>query len=340
MTQDASVIVTKGLTIGYRRGKRDASIVARDLDLSLEAGQLVCLLGTNGVGKSTLIRALAGLEDPLAGRIDLLGTDSRFLSRKQWARLASVVLTDNVPVGLLTVYALVALGRHPHTKWSGRLSPEDRSKIEWAIGAVGIEALANRRVEELSDGERQKAMIARALAQDASALLLDEPTAFVDLPRRVELMRLLRDLATREGLAVLLSSHDLDLSLSCADRLWLMQSDGSIVSGVPEALALKGQLQSAFASDSLDWDEEGGGFRMRGSLGREARLTGSGEALLWTRRMLARLGFTATDDVDASFEIRIEESGSVTRWIARLESLERRFKTLDELSEWLRLIEI
>lgn len=339
MSQGAPVIATKGLTVGYRQGKGESTIVARDLDLVLEAGQMVCLLGKNGTGKSTLIRALAGLEEPISGRIDLIGTDSRFLSRKERARLASVVLTDNAPVGLLTVYSLVALGRHPHTKWSGRLTHADRQKIDWALEAVGLSDLGERQVGELSDGERQKAMIARALAQDASALLLDEPTAFVDLPRRVELMQLLRELATREGLAVLLSSHDLDLCLRCADRLWLMKAGGSVLDGVPESLAMKGKVGEAFESDALDWDDESGGFRIRQSTDRLARVDGDGEELLWTKRMLARLGYSVSRDEGDSLDIRIENRESALRWRARAEGLDRRFKTLDELAEWLRLID-
>ncbi|OUW15415.1 MAG: hypothetical protein CBD18_09035 [Opitutales bacterium TMED158] len=329
----------KGLTIGYRQGNAEPSIVARDLSIALRAGELVCLLGPNGAGKSTLIRTLAGLENPLSGCIHISGTDTKSIPRGERARLASVVLTDSISVGLLSVYSLVALGRHPHTKWSGGLTARDRSRIDWALNAVGIEQLADRYVEELSDGERQKAMIARALAQDAKALLLDEPTAFVDMPRRVELMRLLSDLASKECLAVLLSSHDLELSIRCADRLWLMKADGSLFDGVPESMALNGKLRAAFESDALDWDVAEGGFRMRRASNRRIRALGEGEASLWTRRMLARLGYSVTESPEDSLEIRIEGEGSTANWVARDGSDERRFKTLDEVADWVRLLQ-
>lgn len=338
MRTEASLLETERLSIGYRlKGGRE-SLVARTLSLELKRGELVCLLGPNGVGKSTLIRTLAGLDEPLSGRIDLDGQDVRSLSPRQRARMVSVVLTENVAVGMLSAYALVALGRHPHTRWTGNLLAEDRERIEWALRAVGAEDLADRQVGELSDGERQKVMIARALAQDASVLLLDEPTAFVDLPRRVELMRILSDLAHRDGIAVLLSSHDLELALRCADKLWLMGAGGAIQVGSPEGLALNGQIAAVFASDSLDWDSEQGNFRLHREAKFSARVFGEGEAALWTRRALSRIGFGFSEADGPSLEVRIIRNEGKISWRVRAGDRARDCPSLDALIEWVQRI--
>ena len=335
MSEELGALSTKQLSIGYRlKGGREA-VVASRLSLELKRGELVCLLGPNGVGKSTLIRTLAGMDEPLSGRLDLDGVDVRVLTPRQRARMVSVVLTENVPVGMLSAYALVALGRHPHTRWTGNLSVTDRERIGWALRAVGAEALSDRQVGELSDGERQKIMIARALAQDASILLLDEPTAFVDLPRRVELMRILTDLAHREGIAVLLSSHDLELSLRCADKLWLMGAEGTILEGSPEGLALSGQIAAAFASDALDWDSEQGNFRLHRDSVFSARVEGEGEAALWTRRALSRIGFGISEAEHPRLEVSIAQNGEIVEWQAAMDGRVCECASMENLIAWI-----
>ncbi|MBO9343739.1 MAG: ABC transporter ATP-binding protein, partial [Roseiflexus sp.] len=235
-----AILATEHLSIGYapRRGPR--RIVASNLNLTLHAGEVVCLLGPNGVGKSTLLRTLVGMQPPLDGRVWLDGVDLSTLSAREIARRVSVVLTERVEVGQLTVYALVALGRHPHTDWTGRLTPHDEAIVRQALEAVNAVNLAGRLVHELSDGERQRVMVARALAQEPLVVVLDEPTAFLDLPRRVEIMRLLRRLAHETQRAMILSTHDLDLALRSADLLWLMAPGGGVHAGAPEDLVLGG----------------------------------------------------------------------------------------------------
>ena len=190
----ATILQTCDLCIGYAPKRRPRIAVAADLGVELLKGELVCLLGPNGAGKSTLMRTLAGLQKPLSGEVLLEGRDLHGLSESERARLLGLVLTERVDVGNLSAYALVALGRYPYTGWDGRLSAADEEVVRWAIDAVGARDLAGRSVGELSDGERQKVMIARALAQEPAVLLLDEPTAFLDLPRRVEIVQLLRRL--------------------------------------------------------------------------------------------------------------------------------------------------
>ncbi|MEZ5584175.1 MAG: ABC transporter ATP-binding protein [Candidatus Competibacteraceae bacterium] len=283
------VLETRDLAIGYRVPTQRR--VAENIAVQLWPGELVCLLGPNGAGKSTLLRTLARMQRPLAGQVRLLGEDMAHLKPRDLARRLSVVLTERVEVSRLTVAALVALGRYPHTEWSGRLSAADEKIVHWALRTVGILELAHRAVTELSDGERQKAMLARALAQEPTVLILDEPTAFLDLPRRVVIMNTLRRLAREGDYAILLSTHDLELALRCADRIWLLPLQGALQIGAPEDLVLNGALQSAFQSEGVEFDPYTGSFKLsQPTVGRVA-LSGEGLPRRWTERALERAGF-------------------------------------------------
>jgi iron complex transport system ATP-binding protein len=326
------ILSAKELSIGYDHGDSDRCI-ARGLDLSLKAGEFVCLLGPNGTGKSTLIRSLSGMQAPLAGEILISGSDFHSIPPRQRARLVSVVLTETLPMGMMDAYAMVALGRHPYSGWFGALAPEDHARIEWALGAVGARDLARRQVGELSDGERQKISIARALAQETKVMLLDEPTAFLDLPRRVELMRILRDLAHSKGLALLLSTHDLDLALRFADRLWVLNHQGELIQGYPEAIAMSGDFARVFESENLDWDPTIGSFRAHPMPCLLAKVEGDGVAALWTKRALERLGFGLTEVADeAAFTVTIEREH---QWRVFRSDEEYLFHSIAETIEWI-----
>ena len=241
-----SALETHALTIGYAPPRRAPKAVARGLDLAVSRGDFVCLLGPNGAGKSTLLRTLAGLQKPLAGTVILEGRDLYGMTSQERARNVAVVLTDRISPGLLTGWGLVALGRTPHTGFLGTLSPADERAVQEAVEAVGATALADRPVVELSDGERQKLMIARALAQETPLILLDEPTAFLDAARRVEILTLLRDLAHDVGRAVIVSTHEVHLALELADSLWLMDGRAGFAAGPPSTLLSNGSFQAAF----------------------------------------------------------------------------------------------
>lgn len=241
------------LTIGYP-AKGAPIVLAKQLSLELRPAQFTCLLGPNGAGKTTLLRTLSGSLPPLAGSIHLQGQQLTDISPRERARRLSIVRTGATPPGRMDARAYVALGRHPYSGWLGRLNAKDHATIEWALDAVGATHLTNHPVNELSDGERQKITIARALAQEAGVLLLDEPTAHLDLPNRIEIMTRLRRLSREKNLAVLLSTHDLDLALEHADQLWLLQTDGSLREGEPKALARSGAIAETFAHQSLRWD--------------------------------------------------------------------------------------
>ncbi len=248
------------LTTGYRSGK-ECKPITPDINATLRAGELTCLLGPNGAGKSTLLKTLATFIPPLSGSITLGGEPLSDLPPARRAKLLGVVLTDRIDAENMTVRQLVAMGRAPYTGFWGNLSDEDNEAVEEALSLVGINDLAERTVATLSDGERQKAMTAKALAQQTPVILLDEPTAFLDFPSKVETMLLLRRLASERGLAVLISTHDVEITLQTADRLWLMPSrkgglpsGKGLIDGTPAALSEDGSIAALFNSAGLVYD--------------------------------------------------------------------------------------
>lgn len=294
----AAPLVSSELHVGYPLRPS----VLGPLDLSLKAGQLTCLLGPNGTGKTTLLRTLSGVLPARSGRVAIDGTDLSELSPRRRAQLVAVVLTDRVNVGMLDVRTLVSLGRQPHTDWRGRLSARDSRVVDEAISAAGVDDLATRNIAELSDGERQRVMLARALAQEPRLLILDEITAFLDLPRRLQVMRLLRDLARRRGISVLVSTHDLDLALRLANEVWLASSSGELHQGAPEELVLRGNFGRVFASEALRFDAAQGTFRVDRPSGPRAAVQGDDLTAKWIRRALERLGY---QDVDWSADVDV-----------------------------------
>lgn len=297
--------------IGYGgRGKGGRAIVADSLQLKLGRGELVGLLGPNGSGKSTLIRTLARMHPPLEGKIKLYGEDISRLNLKEVAKRISTVLTDRISIGNLMVYSLIAFGRSPYTGMLGRLSEEDREVVDWAIEATGLQDFVDRDISKLSDGERQKVMIARALAQDTPVILLDEPTAHLDLPNRVEIIRLLRKLAHETQKAILMSTHELDLALKASDEIWLMNMKKGIATGVPEDLVLDGTFEAVFDRDSFDFDRETGSFRIHESPDKAISLSGDKVPVYWTARALEREGFEVNETGDKGRILALEQDGS------------------------------
>ena len=243
------------VTTGYR-SKSKVSFSSKALNASLYGGQLTCLLGTNGVGKSTLIRTLAGFQKPLDGSISLFGKPLDDFSPTELSHHLGVVLTDKVPAGGLTAFELVSMGRIPYTGFWGNLSSHDRKIVSDSIRKVGMQGFEQRRLCNLSDGERQKLMIAKALAQQTDVILLDEPIAFLDFPSKIELLQLLRSLAHESGKSILLSTHDLDLALQAADCLWLLLNNGSLLQGTPHDLAKNGALDFFFSPLGIKFNRD------------------------------------------------------------------------------------
>lgn len=242
------------LAIGYRKGKT-VHIVREGLTCALRAGELTCLLGANGQGKTTLLRTLTALQPPLSGEILLQGNPLANYTPKELARSIGIVLTEKTQAGALTVSDLVALGRQPHTGFFGRLRERDRQLVAEAMARVGIAHKAASYVAELSDGERQKAMIAKVLVQECPLICLDEPTAFLDTPSRIDIMIQLKRLAHQQGKAVLLSTHDTDLALALADSLWMLTPYG-LVCGETDELVRAGKVARLFSADNVAFDAQ------------------------------------------------------------------------------------
>lgn len=333
-----AVLAARGLAVGY--GRHRPLAVLENVDLEARPGELIALLGRNGAGKSTLLRTLAGLQRPLAGRVEIDGEPLSRLSPGEVARRLSVVLTDRIDAAQLAAGDIVGLGRAPHAGFTGRLSDEDAAVVERSFSAVSAAHLADRKMDSLSDGERQRIMIARALAQEPRVMLLDEPTAFLDAPARIETARLLRNLAHGGGLATIIATHDFDSALRHSDRIWLLGPDRAIAAAAPEDLALNGRLAAAFGGGPLEFDPSTmtfepapGGARALPAAVSAAGGPEDGRAAALARLALRRAGCEQADWRDAPLRVRIEETDDGVKWNARGPgNLSARGRSLGDLS--------
>ena len=314
----------QNLSVGYELANR-RNVLFENLNLSLTAGQLVCFMGPNGSGKSTLIRTLAGLHAPLSGNIK---TSDR--SPGINPESIAVVLTDKIQSVNLTAYEVVAFGRYPYLGWRVNFSWEDEEQIDRAIKQINIDHLRDKKLYELSDGQLQMVMIARALAQDTPVLLLDEPTAHLDLNNRVEIMKFLRQLSRSTNKAILISTHELDLALQTADLIWLTGNQKNILTGIPEDLVLRGAFDEIFKFKGFDLKT--GKVQHGISRSERVQVTGSGYELLWTKNALERNGFEVTHE-PSLISIVIEKPGDSIEW--RLSRGGEKFvsKSLSEIIE-------
>lgn len=255
------VLTTNNLSIGYGSKKGDKEI-ANNINIELQKGELVCLVGRNGIGKSTLLRTLSKMQPRLGGEILLENKNIDEYSRIDLAKIISLVLTERIPSSNLTVHELIALGRQPYTNWIGTLLQEDLDHIKEAINQSHLTELINDRCDKLSDGQLQRAMICRALAQNTHLIILDEPTAHLDVQHKIETFRLLKKLAHELNRAILISSHEIQLATQIADSLWLMTEE-NIISGKPSELIESDQINLLFDSKSIYFDKESRQFIMQ-----------------------------------------------------------------------------
>lgn len=297
-TQGKAAIRIENLAIGYP-GKGEAKVVVKDICADIYSGELTCLLGANGVGKSTLLRTLSAFQPKLGGNIYIHDKEVESYTDKQLARVISVVLTEKCDIRNMSVTELIGLGRSPYTGFWGTLTAEDKRVMERSIGLVGISHLAHRMVHTLSDGERQKVMIAKALAQETPVIYLDEPTAFLDFPSKVEMMQLLHQLSRQTDKTIFLSTHDLELALQIADKVWLMDRTNGVTIGTPEDLALNGSLSGFFARKGIVFDMETGLFRVENEYTSQIRLAGHGQRYAMVRKALQRNGILANRQVES-----------------------------------------
>lgn len=334
-----AIISAKNISIGYHKTKhRNETSLYNGLSFDLYKGELACLLGANGAGKSTLLRTVSASQPALGGDILYNGKDIVEYSEKELSQFLGLVLTDKTSTGGLLVRELVELGRYPYTGFFGQLDTEDKKIVEKAMRDVHILHKANSYVAELSDGERQKAMIAKALAQECPVVLLDEPTAFLDIESRIEIMNLLQNLAMYQDKTILLSTHDIDLALLLADRLWLLAKDKGLKCGVTEDIVLSGALDKFFKGENIVFNRDTGNFLPNRKSDRRVYIEIEREAYHqlyhWLNNILERHGFSiAENQEDSMFSIKLDAPESIKIIINETIS---ELRTFEELAEWLR----
>jgi len=320
---------TRNLSVGYRR-----RTILGNLNLTATEGELVALIGRNGLGKSTLLRTIARLQPVISGDVLVSDKPLQQYSRNELAGLLSIVSTEPVGVSHLTVRQLVSFGRFPHTNWIGKMTGKDALLVEEAMQSVGIDSLGNKNLHEISDGERQRAMIARTLAQDTGLILLDEPTAFLDMPNRYEVVHLLHQLTRTKRKTILFSTHDLNIAIHQADKLWLI-IEGALHEGAPEDMVLNRQFARLFEGTKLHFDDSKGEFIIRHREMQPIKLAGEGKIFFWTKKALERLGFAVLKEENKHHaDITINEKVS-NLWTCNLQGKQIQFASIYELSKYL-----
>ena len=283
------------LSTGYYN-KKNTSVITRHINASLYSRELNCLLEPNGAGKSTLLKTLTAFLPPLKGEILIQNKELKSYSEADLAKVIGVVLTERLHINNMSVDELVGMGRSPYTGFWGHMSAYDKQVVDESIALVGIEGLRGRMMQRLSDGERQKVMIAKALAQETPVIFLDEPTAFLDYPSKVEIMQLLQRLSREKEKTVFLSTHDLELALQIADKVWLLDKPNGVTIGSPEDLALRGEMTKYFHREGVTFDIESGLFKIDHKLTNSVTLEGNGPVANMIRKALARHGVSAVDN--------------------------------------------
>lgn len=320
-------IVIRNLSTGYK-GKKHVKVIAREVNATICSGELTCLLGANGAGKSTLLKTLSAFLHPLGGEIWIQGKLLADYSDKELSTVIGVVLTEKCQLRNMTVNELIGMGRSPYTGFWGTLTRKDKQIVNDAIALVGIEGLKERMVHTLSDGERQKVMIAKALAQETPVIFLDEPTAFLDYPSKVEILHLLHRLSREMNKTIFLSTHDLELALQIADQIWLMDREKGVLTGTPEDLALNGSLENFFYHrKGITFEKSTGLYRIDNEFHQSVYLEGPSERYAMVQKALRRNGIHASADVDASVSIVAVEE----KYILRKEEKEFKVQTIKDL---------
>ncbi len=325
-----TILTTNNLQIGYQTGKSKQKIIQPNINVSVKKGELVALIGSNGIGKSTLLRTLAGLQAPLTGEVLIDSRNIIDFPKPALAHKLSFVSTEIIHVPVLSVFDLVALGRYPHTNWAGRLKKADKKMVWKSLKAVGMENFAEKNINEISDGERQRAMIARTLAQNTGLVVLDEPTAFLDIANKYEIVRILKHMARKVNKSIIFSSHDLSIVLKEADKIWLMLP-GAIEQGSPEDLVINGSFNRIFPNSELVFDAESGDFKSTESFIGEIDVQGNDNMTDWTKKAMLRIGYKINKNAFLKLKLFPEQK----KWKLQSGNQEKEFSSIYDLTTFL-----
>lgn len=285
-----NLLETKSLSVGYTPSEGKSKVLQRDISVTIKSGEIISLMGQNGVGKTTFVKTISGLIPRLGGSVYYQNQELADIHPGDLAKKLSVVLTEKPYTQNLSVIELIAIGRHPYSSWLGTLSKKDLEAIDWAISETNINYLANHKVYELSDGQLQKVMIARALAQETDMIILDEPAAHLDLYNKIEVMMLLRDIA-KKGKGILISTHDMQISTQLSDKLWLFNFNEPVTAGTPEDLILNGTLEKTLYLQDYGYDMIHGTVKSTAKTQKTVNLVGPEKEKYWTERALSRNDF-------------------------------------------------
>jgi iron complex transport system ATP-binding protein len=318
------------LDIGYKAKNKPQAILSSVFLQAME-NDLIAVIGRNGIGKTTLLKTIAGIIKPLHGKVELQSVEINHIHRKELARKISYVSTELVNSPNMTVYDLVSLGRHPHTGWYGHLEETDKVVIGQAIVLMHLDQLSGKSLAELSDGERQRALIARALAQDTSIIIMDEPAAFLDVVNRYEVMLMLRKICRAENKTVIFSTHDLTMALHEADKIWLLLPDKAL-EGSPEDVILSAKLNDLFKGSKMKMIEETGQISLGHEIMGHIRLTGEVSLNKWTEKALDRMGYKVNIGDSFDFEIQTIISNGVSEWKIQKKEMNWTVHSIYELS--------
>jgi iron complex transport system ATP-binding protein len=332
MEAKKEILSFESLLIGYISGKT-TKILLPPLNARAFQGELIAMIGQNGIGKSTLLRTLTGLQVAIDGTIIINGKSIKNYSRIDFAQHIGYISTEPVRVSNMKVYDLVALGRFPHTNWLGKLTGTDHAIIMDAIEKVGMQQFINNYVTELSDGERQRVMIARVLAQDTDLLVMDEPTAFLDIKSKYEIVHLLHDLSKKRGKTIVFSTHDLNIAVSESDKIWLILKE-SFEEGAPEDLIIGGAFDELFKDSLVRFNQADGSFTFRNEFKGNFNLKGEGIGRLWTEKALNRAGYSISDNIE-KLQIKVVNLNSRYRWLVDKGEIRKEFNSVYDLVSWL-----
>jgi iron complex transport system ATP-binding protein len=293
------ILSLDSLKIGYLSGM-NKNVLLPPLSASAYCGELIAVIGRNGIGKSTLLRTIAGLQKPLGGEICFNNKNMRDYSRMELAQIVGYLSTEIVNVNNMSVYDLVALGRFPHTNWIGTIENKDQEAILNAIKKTSMESFSEKFISELSDGERQKAMIARILAQDTGIMVMDEPTAFLDVAGKYEILHLLHSLSSINNKTIIFSTHDLQMAISQSDKIWLILDD-ILVEGAPEDLMITDSFDHLFNSSNVVFNSGDGTFSFHGETRGCIYIDGNGKYRHWTEKAISRAGFIVSKEKTSTY---------------------------------------